>query len=166
MRAVRAARHRAQHALATLGRFAIGEPAAGGMAAAVTSAVADAAEAVEGIYEAEIASELPVAEFEIPGVPGGTRVPVRRQATPIVLMRALQFGWAGLPDELRERGEAFDREVPGGTTALDLAWYACDGERDLAAIAELLADEGTEVAIAVLLEYFEFLSRLGVSTWR
>ena len=33
-------------------------------------------------------------------------------------------------------------------------------------IIELLADEGTEVPVAVLEDYFEFTSRLGVSTWR
>jgi hypothetical protein len=165
-RAVRAARHRAQFALASLGRFAIGTPAGSGIEAAVASAVADATDAVEGIYESEIAAELPAAGPANLAAGSGARVPVRRQGAPIVLMRALQSGWAGLPRELRERGEAFDRDVPGGTTTLDLAWYACDGRRDLHAIAELLADEGAGVAVASLEDYFEFTSRLGVSAWR
>ncbi len=165
-RGVRAARHRALNALATLGRFAIGELEGSGIESAVASAVAGTAEAVEGVFESEIASELPAAAFAAAPVAGGARVPVRRQAAPVVLMRALQSGWVDLPEKLRERGEAFDREVPGGTTTLDLAWYACDGRRDLNAIAELLADEGAEVAVAVLADYFEFTTRLGVSAWR
>jgi aminopeptidase YwaD len=165
-REVRAARHRAQRALATLGRFALGEPAGSPLPGAIASAVAGAAEAIDGVYEAEIATEIPAPGAGPLRPPGGRRVPVRGQGGPIVLMRALQAGWAGLPGDLRERGEAFDRETPGGTTTLDLAWYACDGERDLAAIAELLADEGAEMAIADLEAYFEFTARLGVSSWR
>jgi hypothetical protein len=166
VRAVRAARHRAQRALATLGRFMIGEVPGGPLEREIASAVADAAEEVEGVYEAEIASEIPSAGVAVARAPGGDRIPVRSQVAPIVLMRPLQSGWNDLPTSLRERGEAFDRDVPGGTTTLDLAWYACDGLRDLRAIAELLADEGADVEVGLLEGYFDFTSELGASTWR
>ncbi len=163
-RAVRAARLRAQTALASLGRFAIGAADEAAAQAAIARVVVASAEAVEGAFEAEIAPALGTHAAPVARARG--RVPVRRQRAPIAPMRTLQVGWNALPPDERARAEAFEAAFPGGTPALDLAWYACDGRRDVTEIADRLADEGFEVPPASVEAYFEITAALGASAWR
>ncbi len=169
-RAVRAALHRAHGALASLDRLRLGAGAAGPVRADVGRVVEAATEAIEGVRVAEVEPAQRAACAGLPAAPGGgtvcRRVPVRLQQAPLVLPRALQAGWAALSPVDRERLVELERSLPGGSTTLDLAWFACDGTRTVDGIAERLGDEGETVAADMLAEWFELIAALGASGWR
>ena len=131
---------------------------------AIAQAVAGATEAIDGIHEAEILPALGPQPARSPGL-WAHRVPRRIQQSPIVLMRPLQVGWGSAPEAFRRRWESMERGMPGGTTALDLAWFASDGTRDLAEIADRLADEGTNVSPELLEDFIELLVEMGACEW-
>lgn len=165
-RAVRVARRRAHLALASLGRFVPGAPDAEAARETLARELVAATEAIEGTVDAEIAPALagqlpePARERRCP------RVPVRRQHAPLAAMRSLQAGWLAVEDGVREAWRAMERDVPGGSTTLELAWMACDGSRSVDAIAACLADEGTDVDAAVLERFFDGAVALGAADWR
>ncbi|HTR97573.1 MAG TPA: DUF4910 domain-containing protein [Candidatus Acidoferrales bacterium] len=162
--ALREARLRAQQALASLERFAIGgEPAE--WREALASTIAEHAEAIEGVRDSEIPPGLDRRPTAIPAPRTGA-VPVRRSQPALVPMRSLQDGWRELGTETRERWLEWEamRQAPG--VALELAWLACDGVRTVGEIAGLLADEGSSLEVQALAEYFDWLVTLGACRWR
>jgi hypothetical protein len=133
---------------------------------AVERAVAAGAEAIDGCFEAEIAPALLRMPEEVPPIgPAARRVPLRLQRTPVVPMRGHQAGHLGLDREAREALHVLERDLPGGSTTLELAWFAADGRRSLAEIADCLADEGAPVEIDALARYFELTLAMGLSGW-
>jgi hypothetical protein len=81
-------------------------------------------------------------------------------------MRWLAPGWDALGEERQQRLLAVEHAMPGGTTALDVAWFACDGTRDVGTIAACVTREGWAVDAARLEEWFEFAVELGACDWR
>jgi hypothetical protein len=81
-------------------------------------------------------------------------------------MRWLVEGWELLDERTRGRWLALEGSIPGGSTALDLAWFACDGRRGVGDIAALLAREGWPVTPEPLEEWFEFTATVGLTAWR
>jgi hypothetical protein len=81
-------------------------------------------------------------------------------------MRWLAEGWERLDERARSRMLALEASIPGGSTALDLAWFACDGERGVGDIAAMLAREGWPVTPAVLEEWFDLAAAIGFTAWR
>lgn len=160
--AARAELLRGQLALASLARLADGP--AGAATRVLDGAIPLAAEELEGFYESEIRPHVPAPRTG--RVPRDARVPVRVQRSLLVPMRRLQPGLATAPAAVREAFLALDRDLPMGSTAVDLAWYACDGRRSVGEIAALLADEGCEVAETEVAGMFEATAALGASTWR
>lgn len=99
-----------------------------------------------------------------PPDPRHAAIPTRPPA-PLEMQRHLIEGYAGLDRAARERFRRFEAEAPGGTLALDLAWYACDGKRTLDEIARLVwLEMGTRAPHAIA-EFFEWTARLGRSGW-
>jgi hypothetical protein len=100
-------------------------------------------------------------------------VPRRLLAAPLDFQPHLWPGYELLPAAEREELHVLIERFPAGSTGLQVAWYACDGRRDLGAIAALVEVEcGSPVAAggaapgAVTLErFFTLTERLGVSHW-
>jgi hypothetical protein len=155
--AARAARLRGQRALASLSRF--GED--GGLEATLAAG----AEILEGAFESEVLPRLPGAGHARASR-ADDRIPFRRQRTLLAPMRSLQAGWLELPAASRERWNELDRDAAGGSTALDLAWFACDGRRTLDEILGALADEGVETRRETLESFFALAVELGTAGWR
>jgi hypothetical protein len=99
--------------------------------------------------------------------------PSRGLAAPLDFQIHLLPGFDRLSEAEREELRLLRADFPGGTTALEVAWYACDGRRDLAEIADLVE---TEVGIAIpvagaapgattLERWFALTERLGLSAW-
>lgn len=163
-RAVRAARTCGQLMLASIPRVVSQLGATHEAVQALAHGLPAAADAIEGVYEAEI---MPAAG-DLRGSaapPEDPRVPLRRQRSPLLLMDPLQEGWGALTAQERERFAVLDGEVEGGSTALDLAWFACDGRRSVDEIAECVRDEGPAIATRHVTELFELAARLGASAW-
>lgn len=162
VRAARAERLRGEMALASLGRLA--EGAGDGMAAVLAEALPPAVDELEGFFEAEIQPGLPAAARS--EVPRDGRVPVRLQRSPLVPMRTLQPGADTSPPASREALLALDAAMPGGSAAVDVAWFACDGRRTVGEIAALLRDEGHDAGEGRVAAFFELTASLGASEWR
>jgi len=135
-------------------------------------AVREAVEAFERFCDAEGVAG------EDPGVPAADAkrrgaTPRRRVGAPLDFLRHRLPGYAQLPREAREAFLRFEASVPGGSAALDVAWFACDGRRTVDEIARLVWLEcgvalGADRAASGgpgLSEFFEWTSRLGVSEW-
>ncbi|MCC6348154.1 MAG: DUF4910 domain-containing protein [Candidatus Eisenbacteria bacterium] len=168
--AVEAELLRGQMALASVARLACppapGEaPAAfaGGVASALERGLPLAAEELEGFFESEIRSALPAVKPA--GRDRDPRVPLRIQRSPLVPMRSLQPGLDGADEPLRQAWIAVDEWMPGGSTGVDLAWFACDGRRTVGEIAGLLRAEGCAAGEAAVARLFEVTSALGASAW-
>lgn len=162
-RAARAERLRGELALASVARLGRGPSPLADIAAALDDALPLAAEELEGFFESEIERALPSAARA--PVPGDARVPVRRQNTVLVPMRALQEGVVGAEDAIRDAFLAIDDTMPGGSASVDLAWFACDGRRSVGEIAALLADEGAPAGEPDVARLFELTAALGLSAW-
>ena len=99
---------------------------------------------------------------------GPAPIPTRPPA-PLEMQRHLIEGYVSLSREERERFRRFEAEVTGGALTPDLAWLACDGQRTIDEIAQLVVLENggsqprTSQAVA---EFFEWTARLGRSGWR
>jgi hypothetical protein len=162
--ACRAERERGQHALASVHRLTRGLPAARALAASLAANLPHAVESLEGFWESEI--EPALARAPVPEVPPPGRVPrPLGQALPPP-MRWLAEGWERLSEADRSRLLELEAAIPGGSTALDLAWFACDGARGVGDIAATLAREGWPVTPDQLEEWFELAVRLGFVAWR
>jgi aminopeptidase YwaD len=96
-----------------------------------------------------------------------TTVPVRPPG-PLEMHRHLLAGYAALSREERERFRRFEAAFPGGTLALELAWFACDGRRTVGEIARLVwLETGGPAPVAPerLAEFFGWTARLARSGW-
>ncbi len=93
-------------------------------------------------------------------------MPERLIAGLLTPMRHLAAGWDAMGEGRRTRLLALEATFPGGTTAADLAWFACDGTRDVFEIARLLRREGQDVRAEEIEEWFGLLAELGVAAWR
>ncbi len=163
-RAVRAALRAGQQALASLERLVRDLPPEHACVGAWRTALAAAADAMEGHFESEIAPGVPRDATGAAAPPG--RVPVRVQRTPLCPMRAHQYGWSALSRGTRERFLAFEAAIPGGTIALEVAWCAADGARGTREIAELVRDEGHAVSDEQIEEFFALAIEMGAARWR
>ena len=138
--------------IASLARLGVGERALGAARAGL-EAFAD--------REAAPATARPPEE---PASAGAHRVPRRRQRGMLDFLWRLLEGVDRLaPDESAALG-AFERTAPGGTTFFDLAWFACDGRRSIAEIAELVRLETGRASDAEVAGFFEWMDRLGLAT--
>jgi peptidase M28-like protein len=161
--ACRAERERGQRALASVHRLTRGLPAGRAHAAALAAHLPHAVESLEGFFEGEI--EPALGRAPAPAPPPG-RVPRPLGAALPPPMRWLAAGWERMDERSRARLLALESEIPGGSTALDLAWFACDGERGVGDIAATLAREGWPVKPAELEEWFDLAAALGITAWR
>uniref|UniRef100_A0A832MKU0 DUF4910 domain-containing protein n=1 Tax=Eiseniibacteriota bacterium TaxID=2212470 RepID=A0A832MKU0_UNCEI len=104
---------------------------------------------------------------------GARRVPVRRVNGPLEMLRHLLPGWSEQPRAAREAWHVAERDAEGGALGYDLAWFACDGARDLEAIAgavwlecgHRLPARGSADPRS-LEAFFERTAALGLSTWQ
>jgi len=97
-------------------------------------------------------------------VPG--RVPRPLGAALPPPMRWLAEGWERLDERSRARLLALEAAIPGSSTALDLAWFACDGMRGVGDIAAMLARERWPVEPDQLEEWFDLAATIGFTAWR
>ncbi len=97
--------------------------------------------------------------------PALDRVPRRHVPAPLDSQRHLLPGFAALSRGEREAMRVFEREARGGATGFELAWYACDGTRDLRTIASLVKLETGLDAREQVRGWFEWTARLGLSEW-
>jgi len=162
--ACRAERERGQRALASVHRLTRGLPAARALATTLAAHLPHAVESLEGFWEGEIEPALKGAS-PVP-VPSPGRVPRPLAEALPPPMRWLAEGWESMAERDRARLLALEAAIPGGSTALDLAWFACDGERGVGDIAAMLAREGWPVTPDQLEEWFEFAAKLGFTAWR
>jgi hypothetical protein len=154
---------RAERALASVARLAYGIPAEDPLHAALAKTLPLAAEQLQGTWDSEIRAGLPAMPLR---ARRRSHIPVRNVAGLLCPMRWLAPGWDDLSEARQERLLALEASMPGGTTALDVAWFACDGERDLGAIEACVVREGWAVEDAALEEWFEFAVALGFCRWR
>ena len=75
---------------------------------------------------------------------------------------------SGFASQDRDEREGFRRlelDTPNAATLFELAWYACDGARTLAEIAELVRLETGAAAPQAIAGFFEWTARRGLSEW-
>ena len=161
--AAQAERERGQRALASVQRLTLGLARADALVEALEAHLPHAVEALEGVWESEIAPAL--SGRPAPATPARGRVPRRIAPALPPPMRWLASGWERLGEKARTRLLALEAAIPGGSTALDIAWFACDGARGVGDIARLLAREGWAVEPAALEEWFELARALGWCAW-
>ena len=162
--AAHAERERGQRALASVARLAYGLPPDHPLPRAIQRALPLAADEFEGFWDSEVAPVLPPRPPGHDAPPG--RVPVRVEDALACPIRALAPGWDALSEAQRSRLLQLERELPGGTTALDVAWFACDGSRDTGTIADMVRREGWDVPYEQLEAWFELAEPLGLIRWR
>ncbi|MEO5618684.1 MAG: DUF4910 domain-containing protein, partial [Candidatus Eisenbacteria bacterium] len=100
-------------------------------------------------------------------------IPMRRVRAPLDFQPHLWEGYGRLRTEETEELRRLLAEIAGGSTTLELAWAACDGERSLGEIAALVAFEtgstppvGTdEPGAQGLARFFTLTARMGNSSW-
>jgi hypothetical protein len=163
-RAALAEHERGERALASVQRLAFGLPASHAVTRALEAHLPLAAEELEGFWESEILPALP-GERE-PAVVDPGRVPVRAVGSLLTPIRWLSPGWDALSETERTRFLAIESSISGGSTALDLAWFACDGARGVGEIAALVTREGHEVTALELEEWFALAAAQGLCRWR
>ncbi len=162
--AVETERLRGLVALASVERLVRDLPAEHPSVRALRQTLPIAADELEGFHEAEVLPALarvaPTPPAEV--MPLG-RIPVRRLRVLPAPMRHLIAGWNEASAATREAWLELEADL--GSTALDIAWFACDGRRDLAAIARALAAEGQSGDVAKLERWFTLTESLGLSEW-
>ena len=94
-----------------------------------------------------------------PGVPAPERV----HGAPLEFLPHLWPAYPSLSPEEREAWRQFHDRVPGGITTLDVAWYACDGERTLDDVADLVWLETGHHVPEVLERFFAWTVRMGLA---
>ena len=162
--AAEAERERGLRALASLGRLADGAGPDGALASLLRAQLPLAVEELEGFWESEVMPGL----ARVPRLPvlNGGRVPERCLGGLLSPMRGLTEGWDALGEAVQGEWLAIEATMPGGSTALDLAWFACDGQRGVGDVAAVLVREGHEVSTEALARWFDMLVRAGVARWR
>lgn len=96
---------------------------------------------------------------------GKDPVPIRRPGARPDFHPHLLPGWESLSIAERRTARDFFASIPGGTTTVDLAWFACDGRRGCSAIALAVWLETGVLAIETVAELFEWTARLGLTDW-
>jgi len=164
VRAVETERLRGLVALASVERLVHALPAADPMVAALRQTLPLAVDELEGFHEAEV---LPALARLAPPVPtralAPTRIPLRRLLALPAPTRHMIEGWREASPSTREEWAAIECEL--GSTALDVAWFACDGRRDLRGIADALEAEGQPGGESQLERWFTLTGLLGLTTW-
>ncbi len=163
-RAAEAERERGLRAIGSVARLAFGSPREEGVGAAVAEQLPLAIEELEGFWESEVVPAIAHLPFMPTVLPG--RVPVRDLTALLPPMRWLAEGWPALDEARRARLLVVEGQMPGGSTVLDLAWFACDGVRGVHEIAERLAHEGHDVPADRLEAWFGCITELGLCHWR
>jgi peptidase M28-like protein len=97
---------------------------------------------------------------------GGAPVPARVHGGALEFLPRLWPGYPTLTRAEREAWREFQAGAPGGTTLFDVAWFACDGERTLDDIAELVWLETGHHVPEVLERFFAWMARLGLAHGR
>lgn len=156
-------RERGLRALASLGRLALGTRADDPIVTELRAQLPLAVEELEGFWESEVLPGL--VRQSRPLVRSGGRVPERLLDGLLPPMRSLCEGWDALPIEERVGWPRLEDALPGGGTACDLAWFACDGQRGTADIEAMLEREGYDIAEGALERWFDALTRLGAARW-
>lgn len=87
----------------------------------------------------------------------------RVHGAPLEFLPHLRIGWDTLSAAEREAWRRFEARVPGGATTLEVAWFACDGERALDDIAQLTWLETGHHLPELLERFFQWTTRLGLS---
>jgi hypothetical protein len=157
-------RERGLRALASLGRLALGTPAHDPIVAELRAQLPLAVEELEGFWESEVLPGL--VRQSRPALRFGGRVPERLLAGLLPPMRSLCAGWDALPQAERIGWSALEDALPGGGTACDVSWFACDGMRGIGDIEAMLEREGHDITPGALEQWFDALTRLGVVRWR
>jgi hypothetical protein len=80
--------------------------------------------------------------------------------------RHLLPGWSGLARDEREAFRRFDQSVAGPAPLLDLAWFACDGQRSIEDIARLVWAETGRWEPETIATWFTWAERLGIGELR
>ena len=126
-----------------------------------------------GIEPGRIAREraafVAFADREAPATPAAAaardaRVPVRRERGPLDLLEHQIDGWERLDDAGRAAWRALAAAHP--VPALELAWFAADGRRDVDAIARLVALETGGEPGAGVSQFFDGAAAMGRIDWR
>jgi aminopeptidase YwaD len=87
--------------------------------------------------------------------------PVRRFRAPLHYHRHLLAGFESLSSADREALRLLDRDTPDAHVVFELAWFLCDGRRDLDAIARAVGIETGIDARPAIEEFLAILGRLG-----
>jgi hypothetical protein len=93
------------------------------------------------------------------------RTPRRRLGAPLHYQRRLIAGYDQLPLRIREAWRLLENDPGSLATAFDVAWFACDGIRDVEEIALRVRDETGADARPQIEEFFEWTAQLGLSEW-
>ena len=161
--AVDAELERGQRALASVARLGQGLPESHAVVRELRTQLPLVVEELQGFWEGEIqpsCATLAPMESSRPG-----RIPRRRLGSLLAPIRSLLAGWDTLGPEAQRSFVALEARIPGGSTALDLAWFACDGRRDVGTIALLLRREGHDVDAHDLEAWFDALTTLALIEW-
>jgi aminopeptidase YwaD len=142
-------RERGRRALASLERLGVGR-----------EAIADADRALDDLARREHLAVEPPARARAAST---SWIPRRALPVPIHYQRHLLEHWDRLPAERREAWERHMAEVADAQTLIDLAWYACDGERDLNAIIAQVALETGREEPELIAGFFALTEALGLS---
>jgi len=119
----------------------------------------------------EFAAGASAMSFQAPADAGP--VPRRRIPAPLDFQPHLWPNYQRLDAAERDELRALVTGIPGGSTTLELAWYAADGRRGVEEIRKLVSlDAGVEVNARgaapgdhSLERFFGFTERLGASEW-
>ena len=163
--AVETERLRGLVSLASVERLVRGLPQNDSAVLALRQTLPLAIDELEGFHETEVLPALKrLAPMMVADALPPTRTPVRLLMVLPSPIRHLIEGWRESALESREEWLALEQEL--GSTALDVAWFACDGRRDLRAITRSLAAEGHSGDEAQLERWFTLTQQLGLSGWR
>ena len=153
-----------------LERFATENPTTGYSTATLGSSGVYPNKSENGHYNLSFAATPGVSTYTLRAIPVAGpkeqlpgRIPVRKlQALPAPMSHLIE-GWREAQPMTRELWRVLAQEL--GSTALDVAWFACDGQRDIGAVARLLSDEGHVVDPDRLEQWFDLTAQLGLSDW-
>jgi hypothetical protein len=154
---------RGYRALASTARLAAGLPGDHPLPRSLAPSLQEASEKLDAFFTDEVRGTLGTPPPEPAG--NDTRVPARAITGLLCPMRWLAPGWDALAEPDQERLLALEAWRPGGSAAFDVAWFACDGSRDVGSIAGIVRREGWPLPPARLGEWFELVVALGLCRW-
>jgi peptidase M28-like protein len=127
--------------------------------------IEDASAALDAFAEREAATPEDASGPVGVTAPGAQRIPRRSLPVPIHYQRHLLEGWRGLPRETREAWRRREQAMVDGLVLADLAWYACDGRRNVEQIARLVWLETGRHEPDYVEQFFDTAARLGLCGW-